>query len=175
MGKSEDIIQHYSKKYNFHNLLISLLESTETERKEFISKNPIVKNEIFITYLQNHRQEIKENLEKIPNFSNDITSIVLERFDLIKQTILSSKRIPEKRPPKTTTSFSTSQQQCGICAGQGKITCSSCTGYGYHSRSSTRTSWDGSTEYVEENIPCSSCIGGKQNCWKCGGSGVLYE
>ena len=121
---------------------------------------------------------MKEGLEKIPNLPRDKVSLVIKRFDLVKQNILNSKKTHEKKPTKTTpttTSTFSSQTQCGICSGMGKITCSSCTGYGYHSSSTTKTSYDGSVEYVDESIPCSSCMGGKQTCWKCGGTGNLFE
>ena len=65
--------------------------------------------------------------------------------------------------------------QCGACAGSGYVTCMSCSGYGYFDRSYTRTAWDGSPEYVTEQVPCSSSVGGRQSCMRCGGSGQILE
>ena len=73
---------------------------------------------------------------------------------------------------QTTNQYDTHQrQQCGYCSGSGMVTCSSCYGMGYHNSSYTRTNWDGSVEYVNEQIPC-GCSGGRSVCSACGGSGM---
>lgn len=64
----------------------------------------------------------------------------------------------------------TGGRQCGACAGMGSVTCSACSGHGYHVRSGTRTRLDGSTEYYQDHVPC-SCAGGRTRCGRCGGSG----
>ena len=174
MTKSNDITRYYADKYNFHSLLTSLLQSDRNKRKNLILQNPILKHETFLTFLDARKLELKENLEKIPNFSENLISQITQQFNLIKQNILSTD-LPPPRQPKENISSSPSKIQCYACSGSGYLSCSSCSGYGYHSTSNTRTSWDGSTEYVQETIPCSSCVGGKQNCWKCGGSGMLFE
>jgi uncharacterized membrane protein YkvA (DUF1232 family) len=68
---------------------------------------------------------------------------------------------PEVRPGR---------QQCGACAGSGRVTCSSCYGHGYHTQSSSRIDWEGNVEYVTEEIPC-GCSGGYTTCPDCGGAG----
>ena len=60
--------------------------------------------------------------------------------------------------------------QCGNCSGSGTVTCSSCGGRGYHTTSTTRTDWEGNTEYVQEDTPC-SCSGGQTTCGYCHGCG----
>jgi hypothetical protein len=60
--------------------------------------------------------------------------------------------------------------QCGACEGTGTVTCGSCGGVGYHQHSRTRQRYDGSTEYYQENVPC-SCNGGRLHCAACGGTG----
>lgn len=52
----------------------------------------------------------------------------------------------------------------------GQVSCSSCGGYGYHTQSYTRVDWEGNTEYVTDQVPC-SCSGGYSTCSSCGGSG----
>ena len=63
MSKSNDVTQYYAKKYDFHKLLTSMLESEESKRKELLSKNPIIKTEFFLKYLQNQRNNLKDSLE----------------------------------------------------------------------------------------------------------------
>ncbi|MBI4278039.1 MAG: hypothetical protein HY660_06245 [Armatimonadetes bacterium] len=64
---------------------------------------------------------------------------------------------------------------CGVCGGLGKVRCSSCGGSGYHTRSGTRTRWDNSVEYYQEQVPCSSCVGGRTMCMRCSGVGQVPE
>lgn len=67
-------------------------------------------------------------------------------------------------------------QQCGTCAGSGRLNCTGCAGFGFHTVSTTRTRWDGSIEYVPEQRPCSSCGGtGKTTCPSCGGRGSILN
>ena len=110
----------------------------------------------------------------------------------IKDSLLNSVRISESEPvaePVGVTmevpshpinqsdiiESSLNYVQCGACAGSGYVTCMSCSGYGYFDRNYTRTAWDGSTEYINEQISCSSCVGGRQSCMRCGGSGQVME
>jgi hypothetical protein len=91
--------------------------------------------------------------------------------ELLKSVRTPPPRCTENVVSSSSTISSPKNAQCGRCAGSGTVTCSSCNGYGYHTQSYSRTAWDGSVEYVNEQIPCSSCSGGQATCSRCGGSG----
>lgn len=62
---------------------------------------------------------------------------------------------------------------CIKCNGRGSQNCTACIGYGYHTRSGSRSRYDGGIEYYIDNITCGSCSGmGKITCFTCGGSGL---
>jgi uncharacterized membrane protein YkvA (DUF1232 family) len=77
---------------------------------------------------------------------------------------------PSSTRPSSTHPTSVQRRQCGTCSGHGTTTCSSCGGYGSHTVSSTRIDWQGRTEHVTRQAPC-SCAGGRTTCHRCGGAG----
>ena len=81
---------------------------------------------------------------------------------------------PRSPPPARSAPPEPTQRQCGACAGSGRVSCSSCGGYGYHTQSYTRVDWEGNTEYVTDQVPC-GCSGGYSTCGSCGGSGWIVD
>ena len=84
------------------------------------------------------------------------------------------RREPRSPPPARSAPPEPTQRQCGACAGSGRVSCSSCGGYGYHTQSYTRVDWEGNTEYVTDQVPC-GCSGGYSTCGSCGGSGWIVD
>ncbi len=61
--------------------------------------------------------------------------------------------------------------KCGGCYGSGRVSCSTCHGSGSVSQTRQVRDYNGYTRTETQNRSCSSCSGGRVNCYSCGGSG----
>jgi hypothetical protein len=184
------------EQYDFPSLLNSFIDAdNEAKRQAIIRRNPIVLGSSFWQFLI----QSEENVERMyggfrsePSGSgadeaSQIVDDALQMYEDIKKSIVNA-RVKKSPPPQqisrapaapqqprtSGTRTGSQSRQCGACAGTGRQTCSSCGGRGYHSYNRTRTRWDNSVEYYQENIPC-SCSGGQVSCYRCGGSGRIIE
>jgi DnaJ-class molecular chaperone len=65
---------------------------------------------------------------------------------------------------------------CRRCSGSKRETCPSCRGYGFQTRNTTRTRYDGHVEYGSEQVACGPCFGvGYILCTLCGGRGQVIR
>ena len=67
-----------------------------------------------------------------------------------------------------------STRQCGVCHGDGSVTCGSCGGRGGRQETRVDYDWEGTPTYLPEWVSCGSCSGGYVRCGACGGRGHVY-
>ncbi len=65
---------------------------------------------------------------------------------------------------------------CRRCSGSKREACSSCGGYGFQTRNTTRLRYDRRVEYATETVACAACFGvGYVLCGHCGGKGQVIR